>query len=115
MVVCQQPAGGLHQSSLCEFLQPRAVPRRQLTPPGALGWLLHPLEPSYETSGMSGILWLIYELHSTHSLTFFVLDLVLTGTGSPAVQGAAGQACGVAEESGRTAARGDQSFCFLLV
>lgn len=52
VVLHKQPTGGVYQSFVCELFQPRAIPGRQLASPGALGWLLHPLEPSHETSGM---------------------------------------------------------------
>lgn len=65
VVLHQQPTGGLYQSFVCELLQPCTVPRCQLTPPGALGRLLHSLEPSHETSGMS------------QNLLFYLLDCLL--------------------------------------
>lgn len=52
VVVHKQPTGGIYQSFVCELFQPCAVPCSQLTSPGTLGWLLHSLEPSHETSGI---------------------------------------------------------------
>lgn len=56
VVLHKQPAGRVHQSSVRQLLQPCALPCSQFTTPGALGWLLHPLEPSHETSGVLKLL-----------------------------------------------------------
>lgn len=58
VVLHKQPAGGVYQPFVCELFQPCAVPCSQLTSPGALGWLLHPLEPPHETSGALKCLFL---------------------------------------------------------
>lgn len=71
VVLYKQPAGGVYQSSVCELFQPCAVPCSQLTSPGALGGLLHPLEPSHETSSMSSSLTLVFSkaLHTCSILS----------------------------------------------
>lgn len=106
VVLHQQPAGRVHQSVVCELLQPCLVPCSQLTSPGALGWLLHPLEPSHETSGELKSLFFfnlsfflcvctILMLWSSHINVSFTQKCLSSwaGTCSPALQGAAGQAC----------------------
>lgn len=117
MVLYKQPAGGVHQSFVCELFQPRAVPCSQLTSPGALGWLLYPLEPSHEASGMSRSLTSRGKLFAPQMCSIFgdFLLLFLPGTCSSALQRAAGKACRAAEKSGRVAARRDQSLGLLFL
>lgn len=69
VVLHKQPAGGVHQSSVCQLLQPRALPCSQPTASGALGWLLHPLEPSHETAGVLKMLkYFLANVHTIHIL-----------------------------------------------
>lgn len=51
MVICEQSARGVCESSLCTLPLPRALPHRQYTTPPALGLLLHTLESSYAATG----------------------------------------------------------------
>lgn len=116
LVLHKQPAGGVYQSFVCELFQPCAVPCSQLASPGALGWLLHPLEPPHETSGMLKSLEIVYTPCMLRiSRKILLLLLPWPGTCSSALQGAAGEACRAAEESGRAAAGGDQSLGLLFL
>lgn len=73
MVLHKQPAGGVYQSLVCQLFQPRPLPCSQLTTPGALGWLLHPLEPSHETSG-------VFKLFTVHCTICDVCSLSILYT-----------------------------------
>lgn len=51
MVICEQSARGVCESSLCTLPLPRALPHRRYTTPPALGLLLHTLESSHAATG----------------------------------------------------------------
>lgn len=87
VVLHKQPVGGVYQSFVCELFQPCAVPCSQLTSPGALGWLLHPLEPSHETSGMlssllQSLVYTPYVLRLLNVLFFLSRNLFTSATRS---------------------------------